>query len=96
MQIDFTGHTVSVTPAIRALTEKKFLKLKRHFDKIERVHVTFDIEHHDQIATATIHIPGGQLHARSESSDLYAAIDHLIEKLDKQIIKFKQQHQHRG
>ncbi|KTC78115.1 ribosome hibernation promoting factor [Legionella brunensis] len=90
MQISFTGHNVEVTPALRAFTADKFNKLERHFDRITSIHVVFDIEKLSQIAEATIQVAKGELHARAESEDMYAAIDALIDKLDRQLIKHKE------
>ena len=90
MQINITGHRMDVTPALRAFTEEKLDKLERHFDQITAIHVTFDVEKLRQIAEATIHVAKGELHASSESEDLYAAIDTLIDKLDRQLIKHKE------
>ncbi|KTD23850.1 ribosome-associated, sigma 54 modulation protein [Legionella lansingensis] len=90
MQISFTGHNVDVTPALRAFTVDKFNKLERHFDKITSIHVVFDIEKLNQIAEASIQVAKGELHARAESDDLYSAIDALIDKLDRQLIKHKE------
>lgn len=90
MQINITGHRMDVTPAIRAFTEEKFQKLERHFDHITAIHVVFDVEKLRQIAEATIHVSKGELHASAESEDLYAAIDSLIDKLNRQLMKHKE------
>lgn len=90
MQINFTGHGIEVTPALRSLTQEKFDRLSRHFDKITNIHVTFDVEKLRQIAKATILVNKGELHASSESEDMYASIDALVDKLDKQLIKHKE------
>lgn len=90
LQINFTGHNVDVTPALRAYTEEKLNKLERHFDKITSIHVIFDIEKLSQIAEASIMIAKGELYARSESEDMYASIDSLVDKLDRQLIKHKE------
>jgi len=90
MQINFTGHRMEVTPALRTFTEEKFDKLERHFDKITAIHVVFDVEKLRQIAEATILISKGELHASSESEDMYTAIDILVDKLDRQLIKHKE------
>lgn len=90
MQINITGHGIEVTEALRKFTTGKFDKLERHFDRISQVHVVFNVEHMTQIAESTIHIPGANIHARSESDDLYSAIDSLIDKLDRQLIKHKE------
>ncbi len=90
MQINITGHRMDVTPAIRAFTEEKFDKLERHFDHITSINVVFDVEKLRQIAEATVFVTKGELHASSESDDLYNAIDTLIDKLDRQLIKHKE------
>ena len=90
MQINFTGHSVDVTNALREFTTSKLDRLKRHFDKITTINVTFGIEKLRQIAEATIFVSKGELHARSESEDMYSAVDALIDKLDRQLIKHKE------
>lgn len=90
MQINFTGHGMEITTALKNFTREKFDKLERHFDKIASINVVFDVEKLNQIAEATIHVTKGELHARSESEDMYAAIDTLVDKLDRQLIKHKE------
>lgn len=90
MQINITGHRLEVTPALRAFAEEKFNKLERHSDHITAIHVVFDVEKLRQIAEATVYVAKGELHASSEAEDLYAAIDTLIDKLDRQLIKHKE------
>ncbi len=90
MQINITGHRLEVTPALRAFTQEKFDKLERHFDHITSINVIFDVEKLRQIAEATVYVAKGELHASSESEDMYAAIDTLIDKLDRQLIKHKE------
>ena len=90
MQINFTGHRMEVTPALKTFTQEKFNKLERHFDKITAINVIFDVEKLRQIAEATILVTKGELHASSESEDMYTAIDILVDKLDRQLIKHKE------
>lgn len=90
MQISFTGHNVDVTPALRSFTEDKFGKLERHFDKITAINVVFNVEKLAQIAEATVFIAKNELHARAESENMYTAIDELMDKLDRQLIKHKE------
>lgn len=90
MQINITGHRMDVTPAIRAFTEEKFERLERHFDHITSISVVFDVEKLRQIAEATVHVAKGELHASAESEDLYAAIDSLVDKLNRQLMKHKE------
>jgi len=90
MQINITGHRMDVTPAIRAFTEEKFQKLERHFDHITSIHVVYDVEKLRQIAEATVLVSKGELHASSEAEDLYSAIDSLVDKLNRQLMKHKE------
>lgn len=99
MQLNITGHHVDITDAIRNYVNTKMAKLERHFDNITNVHVVVSVEKHDQKAEATVHISGAELFADSTSDDLYTAIDKLIDKLDRQIIKHKEKlvdRHHRG
>lgn len=90
MDINFTGHHVEVTKALKTFTEEKFEKLGRHHDRITAINVVFNVEKLAQIAEATIFIAKGELHARAESEDMYTAIDELMDKLDRQLIKHKE------
>ncbi len=90
MQINLTGHHVEITDALRNYVDTKFEKLERHFDHINNVHVILNIEKLSQKAEATLHVNGGEIFANSEHTDMYAAIDGLIDKLDRQVIKHKE------
>lgn len=90
MQINFTGHSLEVTPALRQLVENKFEKIQRHFDHITSAHVTFNVQKLENTAEMTLHIPGHQLHATGKSNDMYKAIDEMINGLDRQILKYKE------
>lgn len=89
MQINLTGHHVDVTDSLREYVNEKFAKLERHFDHINNVHVVLTVEKLNQIAESTVHLTGAEVHAKAENSDMYASIDSLIDKLDRQILKFK-------
>ncbi|MFC3121319.1 ribosome hibernation promoting factor [Agaribacter flavus] len=90
MQINLTGHHVDITDSLRNYVDTKFEKLERHFDHINNVHVILNVEKLSQKAEATLHISGGEIFANSEHTDMYAAIDGLIDKLDRQVIKHKE------
>lgn len=91
MQITFTGHHLDVTDALRQFTQDKLDRLRRHFDKITSINVTFTVEKLRHIAEATLHVPGTSLHASSESTeDMYASVDQLVDKLDRQLKKHKE------
>jgi putative sigma-54 modulation protein len=90
MQINLTGHHVDITDSLRNYVDTKFEKLERHFDHISNVHVILNVEKLTQKAEATVHLAGGEVFANSEHTDMYAAIDSLINKLDRQVIKHKE------
>ncbi len=76
---------MEMTPALKSCPQDKFDKLVRHFNKITAINVVSEVEKLRQIAEATIFVNKNQIHARSESQDMYQAFDLLIEKLDKQL-----------
>ncbi|BBN80298.1 ribosomal subunit interface protein [Pseudoalteromonas sp. A25] len=90
MQLNLTGRHVEITDSLRDYVNNKFAKLERHFDHINNVHVILDVEKLVQKAEATLHVNGGELFASTEHQDMYAAIDGLIDKLDRQVIKHKE------
>jgi putative sigma-54 modulation protein len=89
MQINLTGHHVEVTSSLRDYVETKFAKLTRHFDHINNVHVVLTVEKLDQKAEATIHLTGNEIHASAVNTDMYTSIDTLVDKLDRQVLKYK-------
>lgn len=89
MQINLAGHHVEITEPMRESVNAKFAKLERHFDHINNVYVVLTVEKLNQIAEATVHLNGTEVHARAENGDMYASIDALVNKLDKQILKYK-------
>jgi|TARA_B110000495_G_C22707469_1_gene416170 putative sigma-54 modulation protein len=90
MQVTISGHHVDVTSALREFINAKLEKLERHFDQISNVNVILHVEKLRQKAEATIHLAGADIVANSEHDDMYAAIDLLTDKLDRQIIKHKE------
>ena len=90
MHINLTGHHMDITPALRSYVTNKFVRLKRHFDNMTNIHVILSVEKERQKAEATISVSRGNLFANSEHEDMYAAIDVLIDKLDRQVKKHKE------
>jgi putative sigma-54 modulation protein len=90
MQINITGHHVELTDALNEYVRTKFDKLERHFDNITNTQVTLSVEKQRQKAEADVHLAGGQIFATHEHDDMYAAIDGLTDKLDRQVIKHKE------
>ncbi len=90
MQLNVSGHHVEVTDPLREYVESKFERLQRHFDQITNTQVTLIVEKMVQKAEATVHISGADIFAAAEDADMYAAIDSLADKLDRQLIKHKE------
>ncbi len=91
MQISISGHHVEVTEAMREYLLEKFEKLERHSELVTTVKIIVTVAKNRQTAEATIHIKkGGEVFADATSEDLYAAIDMLVDKLDRQMVKHKE------
>ncbi len=90
MQLNLSGHHIDITPALRSYVETKIERLERHFDHVTNVHVVLSVEKLRQKAEATLHVSGANLFANAEHEDMYAAIDALTDKLDKQIKRHKE------
>jgi len=97
MQISLTGHHVDLTDSLRAYVDSKFERLERHFDHVTNVHVILSVEKLAQKAEANMHVSGAEIYADSTNEDMYAALDSLVDKLDRQLIKHKEKMKnHRG
>ena len=89
MNLNVSGHHIEVTPAIRSYVESKLDRVKRHFDHVIDAHVILTVDKLRQKAEVTLHVRGKDLHCESEEGDLYAAIDLLADKLDRQVLRYK-------
>jgi len=90
MNIQLTGRHLDITPAIREYVTGKFGKIKRHFDNVIDVNVILSVEKLKQKAEATVHISGKDVFVECDDENLYAAIDALVDRLDRQVIKHKE------
>ena len=91
MQIQVSGHQVTVTSALRDYVADKFTRIVRHFDQLHDVNVTLSLEKLLHKAEANIHCAAGKkIHAEVQAADMYAAIDALADKLDRQVKKHKE------
>ncbi|MBI2782866.1 MAG: ribosome-associated translation inhibitor RaiA [Porticoccaceae bacterium] len=90
MQLTISGHHLEITAALHSYVQSKLERLERHNDRITQVAVILSVEKLVQKAEATVHANGVELFAESEHDDLYAAIDALADKLDRQLIKRKE------
>lgn len=90
MQINLSGRHLNITPALRSYIETKFNRIERHFDHVITAHVVLSVEKERKKAEASVHVNRGNLFADAEHNDMYAAIDRLIDKLDRQVKKHKE------
>jgi len=90
MQINISGQHLEVTSAIKEYVTSKIGRLEKHNDTITNVQVTLNIEKQRQQAEAKLSVLGGEIFANAEHDNLYAAIDNLTDKLDRQLIKHKE------
>jgi putative sigma-54 modulation protein len=90
MQLNLTGHHVEITPALRDYVGSKLTRLARHFDHMTDVHCILTVEKLQHKAEAKINVSGNTLFADSVEDNMYAAIDTLVDKLDRQIKKHKE------
>lgn len=91
MNLQLTGHHVDITPAIRDYVTTKLERVVRHFDHVIDVSVVLTVNKLQQKVEATVHVRGKDLHAECIDADMYAAIDGLADKLDRQVLKHKEQ-----
>ena len=90
MQYSITGHHVDVSSALRDYVGQKLERIERHFDNLTDVHCILTVEKLRHKAEATVHLTGGTLYASAVEEDMYAAIDSLVDKLDRQVKKHKE------
>jgi len=96
MQLNITGHHIELTDALKDYVTSKLEKLERHIDTISNVQVTLSVLKQRHVAESTLHISGADIHGAAENEDMYAAIDLLIDKLDRQILKHKEKNVERS
>jgi len=91
MQLDISGQNVEVTQALRAYVTEKLERLQRHFDNLTSAHVVLRLEKVEHTAEGTVGVGGrtNPIHAQAVAEDMYAAIDKLADKLDRQVRRHK-------
>jgi putative sigma-54 modulation protein len=97
MNLHITGHHIAVTDALRTYVVSKLDRVNRHFDHVIDVSVVMSVEKLRQKVEANVHVSGREIHAACEDENLYAAIDELADRLDRQVVRHKERMQvHRG
>jgi putative sigma-54 modulation protein len=89
MNLSVTGHHLAITPAIRGYVESKLERILRHFDHVIDVHVILSIEKLRQHAEVALHVRGKDIFVEADHENMYAAIDALVDKLDRAVMKHK-------
>ena len=89
MNVQVSGHHVEVTASIRGYVLTKLERVQRHFDNVIDVNVILSVEKLRQKAEINVRVRGKDIHVESQEDDMYAAIDLMMDKLDRQIIKYK-------
>lgn len=90
MNLNLTGNHVEITPAMREYVTTKISKVTRHFDHVIDVSVILSVEKHIQKAEANVHVKGKDIFVEADGDNMYASIDSLIDKLDRQVLKYKE------
>ena len=90
MNLTITGHHLDLTPAIRGYVEEKMSRITRHFDQVIDVTVILSVEKLIHKAEVNLHSRGKDIFIESTDADMYAAIDALADKLDRQVLKHKE------
>ena len=90
MQLNVSGHHVEVTDSLRGYVESKIERLERHFDLVSDVHCILTVEKLRHKAEAKVNVNGGTIFAETTEEDMYAAIDGLVDKLDRRVRKHKE------
>ncbi len=99
MNLHLTGHHLQITPAIRDYVAAKLARIRHHFDHVIDVNVILSVEKLQQKIEANVRVRGKEIYCESIDTDMYAAIDSLVDKLDRTIIKHKEKnlvHRHAG
>lgn len=90
MNLKITGINIDVTAAMREHIEKKLERINRHADDVISIAVTLTVEKLNHKAEADVHLAGSNLHVETVESDMYAAVDVLMDKLDRMVLKHKE------
>ena len=89
MNLIVHGHHLEVTPALRDYVQDKLTRVRRHFDHVIEANVLLSVDKLDQKAEINLRVSGNNIYVESVEEDMYAAIDTLIDKLDRQVLRHK-------
>jgi len=94
MNLTISGHHLEVTPALREYVVAKLDRITRHFDQMVDIKVLLSVEKQKekekrQRAECSVRVKGSDLFVETSHSDLYAAVDALMDKLDRTVMRYK-------
>ena len=90
MNLNITGRHFEITKSLKEHIENKFIKIKNHFDHVIDAKFILSVEKVNSIVVVFLHLPHQDINAKSANKDMYKAIDLVINKLDRQVIKYKE------
>lgn len=90
MNLNISGHHMDMTDALRDYVTEKMARVERHFDHVIEADIVLKVEKQRREAEATLHVSGATLHAEAVENDMYAAIDAMVDRLDRQTCKYKE------
>ena len=90
MQLNITGRHIAVTEALNDYVHEKLKRISRHFDQVLNINVILEVQKLEHKAEASLHVSGNHIFADATSGDMYAAIDALTDKIDRQLVKHKE------
>jgi putative sigma-54 modulation protein len=90
LNLNLTGVHLDITPAIRSYVVGKLERVNRHFDHVIDVNIVLSVDKMRQKIEANVHVRGKEIHAEAVEPDMYAAIDSLVDKLNRQVLKYKE------
>lgn len=90
MRVSIAGRHLDITDALKSHVESRLVKVRNHFDKVIDADVVLSVEKHRHIAEITLHANGVRIHGKESSPDMYASVDTVVDKIDRQIRKFNE------
>lgn len=93
MPLSITGQNIDITDSIREYVTTKMDKITHHVEDITNAHIVLNVEKDRHMADGNLQATGATMHASASSDDMYAAIDQMVDKLDRQVVKHKEKNQ---
>lgn len=90
MQITMTGKNVEITAAIRQYAEEKLGKMHKYLESISDAHVILSLQKYLHIAEITLRADGITIRAEERSQDMYSSLDLVIDKIERQVRRYKE------